>query len=301
MPAIQEKKPARGGSASGGKTLVSRDGTNIYYEIYRPAQDFPSGSGEPRRSPASALPTLFFVHGIGGDVDAWQFVRPFLSAQGYGAVAMDLRGHGHSDHPKHRAAHNIERIEEDIQAVMDAEHVRKPILIGHSGGAVVAAQFAAHHSDLLQKLILINGSYCPPSWLASPLLRGIANVVISVGGFISPPSYKKWHSPYPLGKTHKEFEIYGLARTMFYNSLRSYLYTSYELINIDLSAHLEKISIPTLLIASEHDGIFPVHIQQHMQKKIPNSKLIVLKDTNHVSVLNNPKGVAHAMLEFLRF
>lgn len=268
------------------KTLVSRDGTNIYYETYAGYSD---------------KPVLFFVHGIGGDVDGWQFVRPLLSAQGYGAVAIDLRGHGHSDHPKTREAHNIERVEEDIQAVLKAEHIQKPILIGHSGGAVVAAQFATHHSSLIEKLILINGSYCPPGWLTSPLLRRIANIVISVGGFISPPPYKKWHSPYPYGKTHKEFEAYGLMRTMFYNSLRSYLYTSYELINIDLSTELEKISVPTLLIASEHDGIFPLSIQKDMHAKIAGSKLAVLKDTNHVSVLNNPKAVADAMLDFLRF
>ena len=271
------------------KTVTSKDGSTIYYEVYEPAQV------------SSGKPVLFFVHGIGGDTDGWQFVRPILTAEGYRAIAMDLRGHGHSDHPKTRRAHKIEHVEDDIKAVLGAEGIQKPVLIGHSGGAVVSAQFATNHSDLLSKLILINGSYCPPGWLASPVLRGIANVVISVGGFISPPPYKKWHSPYPEGKYHKEFDAYGLARTMFYNSMRSYLYTSYELINIDLSARLENIKVPTLLIASEHDGIFPLSIQKEMHERISDSKLVVLPDTNHVSVLNNPRSVALAIADFLRF
>ncbi len=267
------------------KTVTSKDGTNIYYETYAPAQ--------------TSKPILFFVHGIGGDTDGWQYVMKLLWEEGYPTVAMDLRGHGYSDHPKHAHKHTLEHMEEDIQAVLDMEHIDKPILIGHSGGAVISAQFAAHFFEKLQGVVLISGSYCPPAWLASPSLRAIARVVISIGGFISPPPYKRWHSPYPLGKEHKEFEVFGLMRTMFYNSLRSYLYTGYALMNVDLGNELQKIAIPTLLIASEHDGIFPLSIQQDMHTKIPNSKLVVLQDTNHVSILNNPRGVTNAMLEFL--
>ncbi|HVY72928.1 MAG TPA: alpha/beta hydrolase, partial [Candidatus Paceibacterota bacterium] len=92
----------------------------------------------------------------------------------------------------------------------------------------------------------------------------------------------------------------GLLRTCVYNSFRSYLYTSKELVNLDLRGQLEKISAPTLLIAGEHDGIFPVSVSQEMQKQIPNSKLIVLPNTNHVSILNNPPGIANAVLDFLK-
>jgi pimeloyl-ACP methyl ester carboxylesterase len=272
------------------KTVTSKDGATIYYE---------------RTDAQSGKPTLVFVHGIGGDVDGWQFVREPLCASGFGTISIDLRGHGYSSHPWRASAYKLNRIEDDILAVLAAEHVEKPVLIGHSGGAVVAAQFAASHKDVLSRLVLINGSYCPPAWLQNPVLRAVANAVITVGGVISPPPYTRpghhggWHSPYPPGKHHKEVEVYGLLRTMFYNSLRSYLYTSYELINVDLSNELQNISVPTLLISSEKDGIFPPVIQQEMQRKIPNSKLIVLANTNHVSVLNNPGGVADAIVEFL--
>lgn len=265
---------------------TSKDGSRIYYEV-EPAEN--------------SSPALFFVHGIGGDTDGWQFVRGPLHADGFTTVSMDLRGHGYSDHPKKSSAYDIKRVAEDIEAVFEQEKLQKPVLIGHSGGAVVAAQFAAMHPDQLSGLVLIAGSYCPPPYLSSPLMRLITNIVIRIGALISPPPYKKWHSPYPAGKHHKEFEVYGLLRTMFYNSLRSYLHTSNTLVQVDLKDHLHKISVPTLLIAGEHDGIFPLHISQEMHRRIPAAHLVTLDKTNHVSILNNPLGVARAIQEFLRF
>jgi 3-oxoadipate enol-lactonase len=267
------------------KRIKSADGTELYYEVWS-AGDVP--------------PQIMFVHGIGGDVDGWQFVRDIITAHGISAVAFDLRGHGYSDHPTRAAAYAIERVEEDIHAVIQAEKLQKPVLIGHSGGAVVSAAYAASYSHLLGGLVLIAGSYCPPAYLQNSLLRAIANGVISVGAFISPPPLKRWHSPYPVGKHHKEVELYGLLRTCVYNSFRSYLYTSRELVNLDLSDALQKISVPTLLIAGEKDGIFPLSISGEMHRRIPHSTLTVLPNTNHVSILNNPSGVSDAILSFIK-
>lgn len=269
------------------KRAKSADGTELYYERW--VTDSPT-----------TAPTLLFVHGLGGDIDGWQFVRGILAAQGISAVAFDMRGHGYSDHPTKAEAYAVERMVEDIQAIMQAEALVKPVLIGHSGGAVVSAAFASKYSNELQGLVLIGGSYCPPAYLSNSMLRSIANTIIRIGAFISPPPLKRWHSPYPPGKFHKEVEIYGLLRTCIYNSFRSYLYTSKELVNLDLRGELEKITTPTLLIAGAQDGIFPVHISQEIQKQIQNSRLVVLPNTNHVSILNNPSGVAFAIQNFLR-
>ncbi len=282
-------------------TIQSADGTDIYYEVSKPAQNFPIGSDEPRRSSAPASPTLFLVHGIGGDTDGWQYVRTLLNAQGYSTISIDVRGHGYSGHPKKVRDYKAERIDEDIAAVMHAEKIEKPLLVGHSGGAILSARYAAHHSDTISGLVLIAGSHRPPAYLSSKILHTLALGIIHIGAFMSPPPYKKhgWHSTYPEGKHHKEFEPFGLARTIFYNSLRSYLLLSRELITLDIASMLANISVPTLIIAGEHDGIFPIEISEDIHRHIKGSQLVVLPETNHVSILNNPHGVAMAILAFL--
>lgn len=303
------------------KTVISKDGASIYYEIHRAKKEsaqqasFKKVLGSPRglgqtfsQELAAPSQTLFLIHGIGGDTDGWQFVRDHMLAEKYTTISMDVRGHGHSHHPKKISDYEIEKIEEDIDAILAQENIDKPVVIGHSGGAIIAARYAATRLDKLAGLVLIAGSYCPPSYLSSTIMRSLAHAAIRIGGFLSPPPYKNparqhggWHSPYPPGKHHKEFELYGLVRTMFYNSLRSYLYLSRALITVDLHDKLKHITIPTLLIAGEDDGIFPVHISKKMHQEIPAANLVVLQKTNHVSILNNPQEVAYAILHFLRF
>ncbi|HVY72985.1 MAG TPA: alpha/beta fold hydrolase, partial [Candidatus Paceibacterota bacterium] len=176
------------------KHARSADGTELYYECWR-------SDGH------TTAPTLLFVHGLGGDIDGWQYVRDIVGAHGIPAVAFDMRGHGYSDHPKKASAYAVERMVEDIQTVMQAENLQRPTLVGHSGGAVVSAAFASKYSEPLSGLVLIAGSYCPPTYMQYPLLPTIANGVIGIGGIISPPPLKRWHSPYPPGKFHKEVEI----------------------------------------------------------------------------------------------
>ncbi|MEK7109254.1 MAG: alpha/beta hydrolase [Patescibacteria group bacterium] len=264
--------------------VLSKDGTEIYYETY----------GNP-----GARPQLFFVHGIGGDLDAWQFVLPALLAAGYGALALDLRGSGYSGHPRGAADYAMARMIEDVAAV--AQTAGTPVVVvGHSGGAVLVEAFALAHPELVAGLVLIAGSYGPPHYMRSKVLRALCNAGIAVGGLLSPRAGKPWHSPYPPGKHHQEVEVRGLARTMWHNSLASYLYFSRELLRVDLGESLAQIKAPTLLIVGDKDGIYPLATSQTMHAKIAGSVLKVIPGANHVLPLNRPRDTALAMLEFLK-
>lgn len=265
------------------KRARSADGTEIYYEIY---------------GTVGTQPRLLFVHGIGGDLDAWQFVREPLLAAGYSATALDLRGHGYSGHPRKAAGYATARMIEDIAVV--AQTAGAPVIVvGHSGGAVLAESFVLAHPELVCGLVLISGSYGPPHYMRSKLLRTLTNAGITVGGFLSPPALTPWHSPYPPGKQHKEIEWYGLARTMYHNSLASYLYFSRELLQVDLDGALARIQAPTLLVVGDQDGIYPAAISQAMHEQIPGSVLKIIPGANHVLPLNQPGEIVEAIVGFL--
>jgi len=267
------------------KRAVSRDGTEIYYETY--LQD-------------GQKPQLLFVHGVGGDLDAWQFIlRPVLAA-GYGSMALDLRGSGYSGHPRGLKSYAMERMTEDILSVIEAEELEKVTVIGHSGGAVCSLAFALAHPDKINKLILLSPSYAPPRYGRSKALRALYAPFITALALISPKARKPWHSPYPRGKHHQEVEVYGLARTIYKNSLASYLLISKTLIHIDFEGALPEVNLPTLLVAGEKDGIYPASVAGVMREKMPDATLKVIPGANHVLPLNNPKEVAEAILQFLR-
>ena len=185
------------------KYIKSSDGINLYYETY-----FTDNKS----------PVIFLLHGVGGDLDAWQYVRDNLLKNGFSCIAMDIRGHGYSGHPRQFKSYGIEHFVQDFIDVLGAEKLDHVILVGHSLGAVLATHIALNHPERLEKLVLISPSYIPPPYLHLPVLKQISTGLINILSFISPPAQKAWHSTYPALKFHKDFELYGLVRTVAKNS-----------------------------------------------------------------------------------
>jgi len=270
----------------------SKDGYKLYYETTVPTDSIASKK-------TSDKPVLFFIHGMGGDVDAWQYIRDELLKKGVPSIAMDLRGHGYSDHPRSFSAYKMDHFVEDVSAVMEKEGVKKVILVGHCYGVVIAMHFAAKYPEKLEKLILISGTYRPPVYLSWKIMKVLANGIANLGAFISPKPYKPGHSKYPKGKFHKDYEFVGLVKTISRNSLRSYLLGTKEIVNLDLESALSGIKTPTLVMVGEKDSIFPVHISKKIHENIAGSKFEIIDGGNHVIVLNNVDKVSKLIYEFL--
>lgn len=68
----------------------------------------------------------------------------------------------------------------------------------------------------------------------------------------------------------------------------------------DTTKSLKKIDIPTLLIASQDDAIITPKAMEEMSKSIKNSKYVELKNSGHVSMIENPKDFLKALEAFLQ-
>ncbi len=267
------------------KTITTSDHQTIYYETHKGSKD---------------KPTLFFLHGMGGDLDAWQFVIKPLQSQGYSTLAMDLRGHGYSSHPRTPESYNIQHAVQDVQDILETEKKPEIILVGHCYGANVALLFTMKNPHMVKKLIVIGASYCPPPYLKHAMLRKGAAITTSIASLFSFRPKKPWHSPYPPGKHHEDYEWFGLMRTLWHNSLLSYVQTSKQIQNFDILSQLPKIKTPTLVIAGEKDSIYPLPISEKINREIPNSKLEVIKNANHVLPMNNPEEITTLITDYTK-
>lgn len=115
------------------RVVPSKDGTFISYEV--------AGTGEP---------TLIFVHGWSCDGRYWRGQAPYFSGR-HRVIVVDLAGHGHSG--TGRTRYTMRAFGEDVQAVAEAEHVGRAILIGHSMGGSVIAQAARLMPDRVIGLV----------------------------------------------------------------------------------------------------------------------------------------------------
>jgi len=97
------------------------------------------------------------LHGFPESRFSWRFQLPLLAELGYRAWAPDLRGYGETE-PKPQAvsAYLIDRLMEDVAALIDASGAKKVTLIGHDWGAGLAWTFAANRVRPLERLVIMN-------------------------------------------------------------------------------------------------------------------------------------------------
>jgi len=109
-------------AAPDAQTVQSADGVSIRYESF--------GKGEP---------ALVLVHCWSCDRHLWDDVVPRL-ARDRRVVTLDLAGHG--DSGRDRKEWTMQAFGEDVRAVVDALHLQKVILAGHSMGGPVILEAA---------------------------------------------------------------------------------------------------------------------------------------------------------------
>jgi len=110
------------------------------------------------------------LHGFPESRYSWRRQLPLLADMGYRAWAPDLRGYGETE-PKPQAvsAYVIDRLMEDVAALIDASGARTVTLIGHDWGAGLAWTFAANRVRPLERLVIMNVPH--PAVMSSHLRR----------------------------------------------------------------------------------------------------------------------------------
>ncbi|MBW8815874.1 MAG: alpha/beta hydrolase [Caulobacterales bacterium] len=111
------------------------------------------------------------LHGFPESRFSWRYQLPLLAELGYRAWAPDLRGYGETE-PKPQAvsAYLIDRLLEDVAALIDASGARTVTLIGHDWGAGLAWTFAANQVRPLERLVIMNVPH--PAVMMDHLRRG---------------------------------------------------------------------------------------------------------------------------------
>ena len=116
-----------------------------------------------------AKPVLVMAHGSSDDALCWTNLAKELTDR-YDVIMFDARGHGLSDPPT--AADAVDVQVEDLNGLIKALKLEKPILMGHSMGSASVAWFAAKYPDVPRAVILEDPALVRPA--APPAATGAA-------------------------------------------------------------------------------------------------------------------------------
>jgi len=98
-------------------------------------------------------PTLLFLTGMGSSAYIFNKFALHFSDK-FRVLALTRRGHGDSDYPE--TGYDADTLIEDIRQFMDALHIEKASLAGHSLAGVELTHFAATHPTRVEKLIYMD-------------------------------------------------------------------------------------------------------------------------------------------------
>jgi pimeloyl-ACP methyl ester carboxylesterase len=102
------------------------------------------------------------LHGFPESWYSWRSQMPLLARRGYRVWAPDMRGYGDTERPAGREAYAIERLMDDVAALIDASGCTSVTLIGHDWGAIVAWYFAMRRVRPLERLVIMNVPHPAP-------------------------------------------------------------------------------------------------------------------------------------------
>ncbi len=278
-------------------SATSADGTRLHIEIF----------GD------DGAPAIVLAHGWTEELAYWTLVTPRLLEQGFRVCAYDLRGHGESE-PGVNGDYSIDRFGEDVQAVLDAvAPAERPLLAGHSLGAMSICAWAEHHpvAERVNAVALLNTGVgklvaesllVPVPWLANllnrtPLSRGVLTARGGVPKFSTPVSDAMIrYTAFGPTATPALVAFYERMLVACPSDVRADV--GLALTDLELDHAVPRIVVPTLVLAGENDRLTPPRHAERIAEALPGPKrLLILPRTGHMSPLERPDEIADALAE----
>ena len=240
--------------------------------------------------------SLILVHGLGDDHRAWRRTLPDLVLR-HRVVLYDLRGHGETS--LGRPDGTLRQLGGDLAALMKAIGVERAHVAGFSLGGTIAMRLAMDHPELIDKLVLVATS---------------SRVGRSAAGWYRERRAMVEHEDTWLRETldRDTAEVYAQAPHELQEGLLIRRQSTADprgfgnacaamaaLFEAPLDPELEKISAPTLIVASDLDQHCPPKAAQIIAAGIRGSRLDILKGAGHAIPVERPAELGTAINKFL--
>ena len=143
----------------------------------------------------AAGPPVVLIHGYTDSARDWVPLIPYLSPR-FRLILVDIRGHGRSSKPE--CCYTRLDFAYDIKLLLDALHVTRADLVGHSLGSIIAQTFAEYWPGRTARVVLISSTGGPWPEASPPAYEtAIRNLKEPIDPD-SPFMIEWWSSPTPV-------------------------------------------------------------------------------------------------------
>lgn len=246
---------------------------------------------------------LVLIMGLGGECGDW-VLQTGVFKKYFRVVTFDNRGVGKTDKPNQ--PYSIKTMADDVIGLMDTLDIECSNVLGVSLGGMIAQEIAINYPERVNKLILVcttpgrdeKGGHSPELLKAMALKEDFSDEDIKgvdIGKVMSALSALSYGSSMlkmvavPFCRVRmKLFGIEGL-RGQFEAAMKH-----------STLSRLDMIKAPTLVMAGEKDRIVPPRFAEAMARKIPDARLVIIKDGSHTLMAEKRNRFNSEVLGFLQ-
>lgn len=241
---------------------------------------------------------FIFLHGLGGDLTAWDVERKQLKKLGYSSVAVDLRGHGLSSRSEDENFYDLENFCKDVIQLINYEKIKKPIIVGHCFGGMIALLIEFYFPSTANAIILIDTSSKPPYFVEPFIHHKLAYKILHLISEHAPKANIHGHIDFKQFIDSPDIDAKRILSDVLHTSIKTYLFIVEKLVDYDAERVLRQLRVPTLIIEGRNDSIIPPARAEHLKDKIKNSKISYILNANHILITNNPQAVVNEIIGF---
>jgi pimeloyl-ACP methyl ester carboxylesterase len=239
--------------------IVYRD-AHIHYVSY--------GHGEP----------VLLLHGGLSNKLSWFSQIPWLVTSGRRVILIDTRGHGDSTPGNSKLSYQI--FAEDTLLVLDRLGIQRTDIVGWSDGGIIALLLGLEAPQRVGRIVAISANFQPSGLI--PEANRVHDGTLNIPANLFTHWLRSWWSGAGARHAVLETEIKELWRT------------SPQLDPSDL----QTITVPTLVIAGEHDIIETSHSRK-LAQLLAHGKLEIVVGAGHAAPITHTGQINQLIASFL--
>jgi proline iminopeptidase len=277
--------------------------------------DVPGGNIAWWRKGSGGKTPILTLHGGPGGAHNYLHSLEAL-AEDRSVIFYDQLGCGLADAPADESLYTIQRSVDELDAVRKSLGLDKVVLFGHSWGAMLAIEYLCQGRGAGVEKLILGGALASTPQAAAGQQRLIAAMpdgyagklhALEKAGKTATPEYEALVNQFyaahvcrvqPDPESAKSFDF--IAKSIAYrvmNGPNEFTITG-VIKDWDRRADLGRITVPTLITTGEFDEV-TLDCHQTIQEGIKGSRLQVMKDCSHMTMIEKPAEYAALLKTFV--
>ncbi|HEY7107646.1 MAG TPA: alpha/beta fold hydrolase [Acidimicrobiia bacterium] len=253
------------------------------------------GSGSP----------VVFAHGVTLSSRVWAKQFDSVPRAGFRAIAFDGRGHGESTVGD--SGHSIDNLAEDMRSVLERLDLHHAVLVGHSMGGMGVQAFVIRHPDFARErvagIVLMSTAARAVVSDARRTRQGLERLVgavPNVGAVMRQRNLGLLVARMGFGDAPHASHVEATRQMLAQCSRETVREASRALLTLDLTAGLETVALPTLVLVGTADILTPPRDARQIASLVPDASLVELPGAGHMLMYERTAEVDALILDFAR-